>query len=76
VRNDLERQLRHFARDHVVTGELAHGAVSESAYLVPRASVAAVRGLVDRFAAEHPEATVVCTGPWAPYSFAEERDAA
>jgi len=75
ARTDLERQLRHFARDHVVAGKLARGSVFEVAYLVPRQSVGAVRALVDQFAAEHPEATVVCTGPWAPYSFADELNA-
>ena len=27
------------------------------------------------FQARRPEVTVVCTGPWAPYSFAEAREA-
>jgi len=41
-----------------------------TAYLVPRAQVAAFAGEVDRLALAHPELTVTCTGPWAPYSFA------
>ena len=44
-----------------------------AAYLVERAGVdgfvAAVRGLQR----EHPALSVLCTGPWPPYSFAEPR---
>ena len=42
------------------------------AYLVAREQVDEVRAAVARFAAERPELTVLCTGPWAPYSFTEE----
>jgi hypothetical protein len=45
------------------------------AYLVPAGSVADFAAAVDRLAAEHPGARVVCTGPWPPYSFAEGLDA-
>jgi hypothetical protein len=41
------------------------------AYLVPREDLAAAEQAVKRFAAEQPGLTVFCTGPWAPYSFAE-----
>ncbi|MFL5955050.1 MAG: GvpL/GvpF family gas vesicle protein [Gaiellaceae bacterium] len=41
----------------------------ERCYLVERSQVGAVEACVRRFAASHPEASVVCTGPWAPYSF-------
>jgi hypothetical protein len=40
------------------------------AYLLPRASVDAAKSAVDRFALGQPALTVLCTGPWAPYSFA------
>ena len=45
------------------------------AYLVPRPSLGAAQEVVQRFAAEQPELTVRCTGPWAPYNFAQERAA-
>jgi hypothetical protein len=39
------------------------------AYLVARESVPRFRAAVERLQEEHPELTVVCTGPWPPYSF-------
>jgi hypothetical protein len=41
----------------------------ETAFLVDRADAEAARALVRAFADEHPELSVVCTGPWAPYNF-------
>jgi hypothetical protein len=55
----LDRRLRPRARDS-----------SEGRYLVARSDVAGFAAEVERCAAEHPELAVVCTGPWAPYSFA------
>jgi hypothetical protein len=46
------------------------GGPGDTAYLVERSEVGALRETVDRFAATHPDVSVVCTGPWAPYSFA------
>ena len=43
--------------------------VSESAYLVPVENVEAFRNALGRLQAEHPELTIVCTGPWPAYSF-------
>jgi hypothetical protein len=45
------------------------------AYLVPEGRVPEFTAAVDRLAAEQPEARLVCTGPWPPYSFAEGLDA-
>jgi len=41
----------------------------EASYLVERECLEAAQETVRGFAAAHPELTVVCTGPWAPYSF-------
>lgn len=41
----------------------------EASYLVERSRVGAVQAAVRAFASEHPELTVLCTGPWAPYSY-------
>jgi hypothetical protein len=43
-----------------------------ASYLVPRSRVAEVRQVVERWTAEHPDVALVCTGPWAPFSFAME----
>jgi gas vesicle protein GvpL/GvpF len=48
------------------------GNVHVGAYLVPRERVDETRAVVARFAAARPELNVLCTGPWAPYSFVEE----
>jgi hypothetical protein len=40
-------------------------------FLVARSDVERFTGEVQRFVDRHPELTVLCTGPWAPYSFAE-----
>jgi hypothetical protein len=47
----------------------AAGPVESGAYLVRRTDVATVQDDVERFASAHPDLTVLCTGPWAPYSF-------
>jgi hypothetical protein len=47
-------------------------AVSENAYLVPAEKVGEFQAAVRRLQTEHPELTIVCTGPWPPYSFGAE----
>jgi hypothetical protein len=42
------------------------------AYLVRRPEVDAFAREVDRLASRYPDASIVCTGPWAPSSFAQE----
>jgi FAD/FMN-containing dehydrogenase len=42
----------------------------QSAYLVPRRDVAEFAEQVRRLEAAHPDLTIVCTGPWPPYTFA------
>jgi hypothetical protein len=41
-----------------------------AAYLVPREDVAAFSEHVRHLETAHPDVTIVCTGPWPPYSFA------
>jgi hypothetical protein len=64
----LHRTLRDRAKDSVASGplRLRH----DTGYLVRRGDVSAFAREVDRYAAAHPELTLLCTGPWAPYSFA------
>lgn len=47
-------------------------ATTPNAYLVPLENVEAFQEAVRRLQAEHPELTIVCTGPWPPYSFGAE----
>ena len=53
-----EASLRRVGRDRL------------GAYLLPRASIGSAQAKAERFARDHPSLTVLCTGPWAPYSFA------
>jgi hypothetical protein len=69
----LHRALVALARDARVDERPLQGREQLlAAYLVPRSSVDELQAVVDAFAARHPGLTVVCTGPWAPFSFAEE----
>lgn len=65
--HELGEQLLTLVRE-------VRAAQDAAAYLVPRLNVDAVRASVQRFADAHPELTVVCTGPWAPYSFVGESE--
>ena len=47
-------------------------AVSANAYLVPADKIDEFQEAVRRLQAEHAELTIVCTGPWPPYSFGAE----
>ena len=62
---ELHERLEDLSRASV---QASHGAF-EAAYLVERSQLDVVQAAVRRFAASHPELTVVSTGPWAPYSF-------
>ena len=44
-----------------------------AAYLVERGAVGPFVARVDELQREHPSLSLLCTGPWPPYSFAEER---
>ena len=44
-----------------------------SAYLVERSAVDGFVAAVRKLQQEHPALSVLCTGPWPPYSFAEPR---
>jgi signal transduction histidine kinase len=45
-----------------------------AAYLVPEEKTPEFRERVRRIEAAYPKLTMVCTGPWPPYAFAEEGD--
>jgi len=44
----------------------------QAAYLVPRQDVAGFGDQVRRLEAAHVDLTIVCTGPWPPYTFAAD----
>jgi mannose-1-phosphate guanylyltransferase/phosphomannomutase len=62
--DDLDRRLKALARESIAAR------AGEVGYLVPRTDVDAFAADVERYASAHPELAIVCTGPWAPYSFA------
>ena len=68
----LHRELAGLSREARLR---QHGNEHVGAYLVPRESLEGAQRTVRGFAGEHPGMTVLCTGPWAPYSFAEEQPA-
>jgi hypothetical protein len=61
--DDLHRTLEARARDSVQTSR-------DAGYLVARDDVDAFSSVVRRLLESHPAVDVLCTGPWAPYSFA------
>jgi Gas vesicle synthesis protein GvpL/GvpF len=74
--DELDGMLRALARETRVDGAPRQGReLFVAAYLVQRSALDDVRSAVDGFAADHPELTIVCTGPWAPFSFATEAGA-
>jgi hypothetical protein len=48
---------------------LAPGELLHASYLVERPAVVGFRDAVERLQREHPDAALVCTGPWPAYSF-------
>ena len=66
VHRPLALLARSDARFGGASGDLLH-----AAYLVPDERTAAFRDRVADLERQHPELTMVCTGPWPPYSFAD-----
>ena len=64
----LHEPLAHVARATTVRRQ---GGELNAAYLVAREDIPAFHAAVAKLE-RTPEATVVCTGPWPPYSFAED----
>jgi putative intracellular protease/amidase len=50
---------------------VAPGPHHAAAYLVRNEERPAFESALAGFVEAHPDVTVVCTGPWAPYTFAE-----
>lgn len=59
---EVHRVLAAYARDSVRTSR-------DAGYLVARADVSGFTSAVEQLLDSHPALDVLCTGPWAPYSF-------
>jgi hypothetical protein len=70
--DEVQATLRPLAVDSRVDERHDSATLFRAAYLVRRSDAAEVARRARRLAARHPELTAVCTGPWAPYSFAGE----
>jgi hypothetical protein len=68
--DELHADLNRHARAASVSSTPSASLVYEAGYLVERDAVDELAGAARTYAAAHPELTVVCTGPWAPSSFA------
>jgi hypothetical protein len=70
---DLHRPLAGLARASARFGG-ASGDLLHAAYLVPEKKSVEFRERMRRLEAAHPGLTMVCTGPWPPYTFAEDHE--
>jgi len=70
VADDVHEPLAALARDSTRSTGGGSRVVMSGAYLVDPADVAAFRDRVRELGEQHPELSIVCTGPWPPYSFA------
>lgn len=73
VSEELHRPLALLSRADARFGG-ASGDLLHAAYLVPEERTVAFRDRIAGLERLHPELTMVCTGPWPPYSFAESRE--
>jgi hypothetical protein len=71
ARATLAEELHTAVRPYALERRVDDSTTFQGAYLVRRGDVEAFARQVDRLGGRHPEAAVICTGPWAPYSFAE-----
>jgi hypothetical protein len=69
VHEPLARLSRASSRFAGASPDLLH-----AAYLVPRQEIAVFGEEVRRLETEHPDLTIVCTGPWPAYTFANRRE--
>ena len=68
--SELHAALQLRARATAVSEQVAGSLLHDAGYLVGRHEIDEFARDVDAYASRHPEHTVVCTGPWAPSSFA------
>jgi hypothetical protein len=68
----IHAALRRLARDHASLSAPPDRGQTKSAYLVDRDTIDRFLDRVESLGAEIPGASIVCTGPWPPYSFVGE----
>jgi len=68
---DVHASLQPLARESMTRPAPDEGELLRAAYLVERDRVPEVRDEVARLQHEHPELSLLLTGPWPPYSFVE-----
>jgi Gas vesicle synthesis protein GvpL/GvpF len=68
---DVHASMRPLARESMTRPPADEGELLRAAYLVERSRVPEVRDEVARLQHEHPELSLLLTGPWPPYSFVE-----
>jgi gas vesicle protein GvpL/GvpF len=79
-REYLEAKLRDTRTLHEPLASLAvaerhrsaSGEVLRAAYLIEEANLPPFRSAVERLQRDYPEVSILCTGPWPPYSFVGE----
>lgn len=71
VSADIHASLRPLVRESMTRAAADEGELLRAAYLVERDRVPEVRDEVARLQHEHPELSLLLTGPWPPYSFVE-----
>ena len=67
---ELHEAVAASARDSTHATLVTPQLLLSAAYLLPGSEVPSFKAAVEAANAEHPELTLVCTGPWPPYSFA------
>lgn len=70
--DEADALLRRHALDCRVQTAADSATLYRAAYLVHRDGAAAFARRAAQLGEQHPELTLACTGPWAPYSFVEE----
>jgi hypothetical protein len=70
ARSSLHEPLAELARDSVVRVPREPSELMRAAYLVDRPAVGDFTSLVGKLQEENPGFSLLCTGPWPPYSFA------
>jgi len=69
---EVGTELLACAVDSLVDSSRDQSTLFRGAYLVRRGAAAEFARRVAQLSDRHPELSIVCTGPWAPYSFAGE----
>ena len=73
VAQEVHERLAALARSHMTR---SGPELLRAAYLVDRNAVPTFVAEVHRLQARRPELAFLCTGPWAPFSFADQEDTA